>query len=156
MTFSVNINIDIIILSILFYIVFTRVVEYRKLGWSNKAAIVKGVAKTGSVISFAGVIMAIAFIGLVTSNVMLINQFGILLAIGVLLDTFVIRSMLSPALIYAFESVNYWPMRPKELYFDPAVYYPNGELEDDEEDKLISEYKENIINESNDTDPLLP
>lgn len=137
-------------------LVFTRVVEYRKLGWSNKAAIVKGVAKTGSVISFAGVIMAIAFIGLATSNVMLINQFGVLLALGVLLDTFVIRSMLSPALIYAFEFVNYWPMRPKELYFDPAVYYPNGELEDDEEVDNNKDHNEGVINESEDTDPLLP
>lgn len=134
---------------------FTRVVEYRKLGWSNKAAIVKGVAKTGSVISFAGVIMAIAFIGLVTSNVMLINQFGILLAIGVLLDTFVIRSMLTPAIIYAFGFVNYWPMRPKELYFDPAVYYPNGEIDEDEETDLIKEYHEKLINEAEDTDPLI-
>lgn len=138
------------------FLVFTRVVEYRKLGWSNKAAIVKGVAKTGSVISFAGVIMAIAFIGLATSNVMLINQFGVLLALGVLLDTFVIRSMLSPALIYAFGFVNYWPMRPKELYFDPAVYYPSGELEDDEEVDHSKGNNEGVINESEDTDPLLP
>lgn len=123
------------------------------MGWSNKAAIVKGVTKTGSVISFAGVIMAIAFIGLATSNVMLINQFGVLLALGVLLDTFVIRSLLSPALVYAFGFVNYWPTRPKEIYFDPAVYYPDGELEDDEETGFFRDFMPKAINES---DPLLP
>jgi hypothetical protein len=36
---------------------FSRVIEYRRLGYTTRAAAIKGVHKTGSIISSAGLIM---------------------------------------------------------------------------------------------------
>ena len=90
---------------------FVRVREFRAAGWSNRAAVVRGVAKTGSVITFAGVVMAIAFSGLLLSGLMIMNQFGAILVLAVLFDTFVVRTTLTPALLYLFGDANYWPRR---------------------------------------------
>lgn len=113
---------------------FTRIREYRRRGWAPRAAVVRGVAKTGAVITYAGIIMAVAFSGLAFSGLMLMNQFGILLALCVLLDTFVVRTTLNPALVYLFGNANYWPRHHPIKYSDPAVFHPDAELEDDEHD----------------------
>ena len=111
---------------------FTRIREYRRRGWSPRAAVVKGVSKTGAVITYAGIIMAVAFSGLTFSGLMLMNQFGVLLALCVLLDTFVVRTTLNPALVYLFGPLNYWPRSHPVKYTDPTVYHEEAELEEDE------------------------
>ena len=119
---------------------FTRIREYRRRGWAPRAAVVRGVAKTGAVITYAGVIMAVAFSGLAFSGLMLMNQFGVLLALCVLLDTFVVRTTLNPALVYLFGDANYWPRHHPVKYRDPAVFHPDAELdEDDESDEQAPE-----------------
>jgi uncharacterized membrane protein YdfJ with MMPL/SSD domain len=41
-----------------------RIVEFRMMGWSDRAAACLAVSKTGSVITAAGLIMAVSFLGL--------------------------------------------------------------------------------------------
>eukprot|EP00996_Jenningsia_fusiforme_P005126 NODE_6036_length_613_cov_40.709220_g5632_i0.p2 GENE.NODE_6036_length_613_cov_40.709220_g5632_i0~~NODE_6036_length_613_cov_40.709220_g5632_i0.p2 ORF type:complete len:128 (-),score=18.99 NODE_6036_length_613_cov_40.709220_g5632_i0:142-525(-) len=77
----------------------TRIHEFRKRGFEHNASIVKGVYKTGSVITSAGIIMFIAFGGLLLSESRSLNQFGLLLCFSVLLDTFIIRCLLVPAML---------------------------------------------------------
>jgi len=108
-----------------------RINEYRKRGWTTRAAVIKGVSHTGHIITFAGIIMAIAFSGLLLSGEMLLNQFGLLLTIDVLLDTFVIRTLLNPAIIYLLGEANFWPIRNPAKYPDPAQLY-DGEEEEPE------------------------
>ena len=110
---------------------FTRVREFRLKGWSNRAAIVKGVARTGRVITFAGIIMAIAFSGLAASSLLLLDQFAYVLMFSVLLDTFVIRTTLSPAIMYLCGRCNYEPCLAPPKYNDPKEFHP--EAEDDTE-----------------------
>lgn len=112
---------------------FTRIREYRRRGWAPRAAVVRGVAKTGAVITYAGIIMAVAFSGLAFSGLMLMNQFGVLLALCVLLDTFVVRTTLNPALVYLFADANYWPRHYPVKYHDPTVFHPEAEPGDSEQ-----------------------
>ena len=42
---------------------------------------------------------------------MIMNQFGVILVLAVLFDTFVVRTTLTPALLYLFGDANYWPVR---------------------------------------------
>jgi uncharacterized membrane protein YdfJ with MMPL/SSD domain len=70
---------------------FSRVAEYRKMGYTDRAAILKGVYKTGGIITAAGIIMAIAFTGPTMSNQLVLNEFGFMLCVAVLVDTFVVR-----------------------------------------------------------------
>ncbi|MEF2967498.1 MMPL family transporter [Paenibacillus sp. M1] len=63
-----------------------------------KQAIREGVAETGSVITSAGLILAGTFAVLATLPIQALVQFGIITAIGVLLDTFIVRPLLVPAI----------------------------------------------------------
>jgi len=88
---------------------FSRVVEYRKLGYHDQAAIIKGIYRTGGIITAAGIIMFISFSGLMLSSEMALNQYGFMLAFAVLADTFIIRTLLVPAIMQLAGPVNWWP-----------------------------------------------
>ncbi|MGN7477815.1 MMPL family transporter [Solibacillus silvestris] len=81
----------------------------RKRGLSHKEAISNGIASTGAVITSAGLILAGTFLVLASLPIQLLVQFGIVTAVGVLLDTFVVRPLLVPALITVFGKWSYWP-----------------------------------------------
>lgn len=70
---------------------------------SVKEAVQIAVAKTGGVISSAGVILAATFAVLMTQPVQLLFVFGFIVAVGILLDTFLIRGVLLPGLIVLLE-----------------------------------------------------
>ncbi|ETO23039.1 MmpL efflux pump, partial [Reticulomyxa filosa] len=78
---------------------FARVYEYRVHGLPTRESIVRGVYNTGSIITAAGVIMAIAFCGLLFSQMTSLNQTGFILVVAVLVDTFIIRTLLVPAVL---------------------------------------------------------
>ncbi|MHA1116197.1 MAG: MMPL family transporter [Candidatus Heimdallarchaeaceae archaeon] len=93
----------------------SRISEYRKKGYTETASIHKGVYRTGPIISAAGIIMAIAFSGLMLSKEMVLNQFGFMLCFAVIVDTFVIRTILVPAIMSLAQKWNWWPSKlPKE------------------------------------------
>lgn len=100
----------------------SRVVEFRRYGWSDRAAICLAIEKTGGIITAAGVIMAVSFAGLLFPNTMALNQYGFSLCIGVTLDTFVVRTVLVPAVFTAFgrgEQTNWWPgSMPRQILSD--------------------------------------
>ena len=87
----------------------SRISEFRDKGFTDKASIHKGLYKTGNVISFAGIIMAIAFSGLLLAREMVLIQFGFMLCVAVLIDTFIIRTILVPAIMAIAEKWNWWP-----------------------------------------------
>ena len=70
---------------------------------SVKKAVEIAVANTGGVISSAGIILAATFAVLMTQPLQLLFVFGFIVAIGILLDTFLIRGMLLPAMVVLFE-----------------------------------------------------
>ena len=61
------------------------------------------VSTTGGVISSAGVILAATFAVLMTQPAQLLFVFGFIVAIGILLDTFLVRGVLLPGLIMLLE-----------------------------------------------------
>lgn len=70
------------------------------------------IVRTGGVISSAGVILAGTFAVLMTQPIRELYQFGLAMAIGILLDTFVIRPLLVPACIRLLDRHALWPSRP--------------------------------------------
>ncbi|ALC92954.1 MMPL domain-containing protein [Bacillus sp. FJAT-18017] len=70
---------------------------------SVKEAVEIAVANTGGVISSAGIILAATFAVLMTQPIQLLFVFGFIVAVGILLDTFLIRGILLPGLIVFFE-----------------------------------------------------
>lgn len=80
----------------------SRFLEERKHHPIRKAVEI-AVSHTGGVISSAGVILAATFAVLTTQPIELLFVFGFIVAIGILMDTFLIRGMLLPGLLVLFE-----------------------------------------------------
>jgi RND superfamily putative drug exporter len=77
-----------------------------------RAGIRIAAARTGTVVTSAGIILAGTFAALMTAPLELLFQVGAAVAMGVLLDTFVVRSLLVPALTAVFGDLSWWPSRP--------------------------------------------
>lgn len=74
-----------------------------------KEAVAKGVTDTSHVITSAGLILAGTFAVLATLPIQILVQFGIVTAIGVLLDTFIVRPLLVPAITTVLGRFAFWP-----------------------------------------------
>lgn len=81
----------------------------RKKGIAHREAVARGVASTGSVITSAGLILAGTFAVLASLPIQVLVQFGVVTAVGVLLDTFIVRPLLVPALITVMGRYSFWP-----------------------------------------------
>lgn len=88
-----------------------RVKEYRTMGYSSSDSVVLGLYKTGHIITAAGIIMSIAFSGLLFSNMPALNQLAFYLVCAVLFDTFIVRSILVPALMSLLKDWNWFPSK---------------------------------------------
>ncbi|MEH7347312.1 MMPL family transporter [Gottfriedia acidiceleris] len=92
--------------------------------WKNKKkqthreAISNGVAKTGAVISSAGLILAGTFLVLATLPIQVLVQFGIVTCVGVLIDTFIVRPLLVPAITTVLGRFAYWPGELSKKEYD--------------------------------------
>ncbi|MDQ3614071.1 MAG: MMPL family transporter [Chloroflexota bacterium] len=68
-------------------------------------------SRTGGVITSAGIILAGTFGALMTLPLRDLFQLGFAVAIGVLLDTFVVRTIMVPAIVVLLGRWNWWPGR---------------------------------------------
>jgi putative drug exporter of the RND superfamily len=103
----------------------TRVHEEAKLHGTRRGALV-GLAATGGVITSAGIVLAGTFAALGTLPLVFITEIGFAVAFGVLLDTFVVRSVLVTALNL---DVGRWIWWPSSLYRKPDVALGEPEAE---------------------------
>lgn len=87
----------------------TRIRELRSKGYSDRAAILLAIDKTGSVVTCAGLIMVVTFGSMMLSSQTIIVQAGFFLAFGALVDTFIVRVMLVPSLMLLLRQYNWWP-----------------------------------------------
>jgi RND superfamily putative drug exporter len=69
------------------------------------------VEATGSIITSAGIIVAGTFGALMTGEILGLAQIGFAVSVGILIDTFVVRTILDPALATFFGRWTWWPGR---------------------------------------------
>jgi len=79
-----------------------------------KEAVTHALANTGGVITSCGIILAGTFATLMTSSLQMVMQIGAAIAIGVIIDTFVVRALLVPSIAALFGRWNWWPSRLKQ------------------------------------------
>ncbi|MFD0742338.1 MMPL family transporter [Phytohabitans flavus] len=84
--------------------------EVGQLG--HKRGVLHALTVTGGVITSAGLVLAATFAALTILPLVPSVQTGVIIAAGVLLDTFVIRSLLIPALAVHLGKKIWWPSRP--------------------------------------------
>ncbi|MGY1729719.1 MMPL family transporter [Geodermatophilus sp. SYSU D01062] len=98
----------------------TRVREESADHGTRRAALV-GLAATGGVITSAGLVLAATFAVLGTLPLTFLTQLGIAVALGVLLDTIVVRSVLVTALTLDVGRWMWWPGRLAHRLDEPEV-----------------------------------
>jgi RND superfamily putative drug exporter len=75
---------------------------------NNHRAVRTGQAETGRVITAAATIMILVFMSFVFGGQRVIAEFGVGLASAVLIDAFILRNFLVPALMHRFGDANWW------------------------------------------------
>lgn len=75
--------------------------------------VMRGLRLTGGVITSAGIVLAATFAALSVIPILFLAQIAFIVAFGVLLDTFIVRTLLVPALAIDMGWFTWWPVRPK-------------------------------------------
>jgi RND superfamily putative drug exporter len=84
-----------------------RIQEERRAGLGTRPAVLAGLARTGGVITSAGLILAGTFSALMALTFEALFQFGFVIALGLLVDTFLVRAFLVPAIAYLLGERNW-------------------------------------------------
>jgi RND superfamily putative drug exporter len=83
-------------------------------GLGVKQGMIKALASTGGVITSAGVLLAAVFAVLGVLPLIALTQIGIIVCIGVLLDTLLVRTVIVPALAFIAGEKFWWPRKKVE------------------------------------------
>lgn len=78
---------------------------------SFEMAVRRGLEKTGGVISSAGTILAATFLVLATMPIYELKLFGFIMALGILIDTFIVRPLLIPTILILLGKWSFWPKK---------------------------------------------
>lgn len=79
---------------------------------AGRESVALGLAGTGRIVTAAALVMAITFAGLVASQVSFLRIFGFGLAVAILVDAIVIRTVLLPAVMVLLGKANWWAPAP--------------------------------------------
>ncbi|WP_229052937.1 MMPL family transporter [Aeromicrobium sp. Leaf350] len=85
-----------------------RIKEARDSGVPEREAVAVGLGRTGSVVTAAAILLAVAIGAFSTSSISFIQQIGVATAVGVLVDAFIVRSLLVPSLMALMGRWNWW------------------------------------------------
>ena len=114
-TGPVDVAVPVIMFSVLFglsmdYEVFliSRMREEWILSHDNGRAVTKGQAETGRVITAAALIMILVFLSFLLGGNIVIQEFGIGLAGAIIIDAFLVRTIIVPALMHLAGNANWW------------------------------------------------
>ena len=84
-------------------------VREEALRHGTRQGMLRGLAVTGGVITSAGIVLAGTFSVLASLPLIFLTELGFVIAFGVLLDTFVVRSILVPAFVFDMGPRVWWP-----------------------------------------------
>ncbi|MGB7505253.1 MAG: MMPL family transporter, partial [Mycobacterium sp.] len=85
----------------------------------TREGIIRAVSATGAVITSAGIVLAAVFCVLGVLPLIVLTQVGIIVGLGILLDTFVVRTVIIPALFTLIGPRIWWPaLREQPLSSD--------------------------------------
>ncbi|MGO9902560.1 MAG: MMPL family transporter, partial [Solirubrobacteraceae bacterium] len=96
----------------------TRIKEARDNGLTNADAVAVGLQRSGAIVTAAAILLAVALGAFVTSKLVFLKELGFGAAVAVLIDAFVVRALLVPALMRLLGSANWWSPRPLRRLHD--------------------------------------
>ncbi|MFH9962508.1 MMPL family transporter [Streptomyces mirabilis] len=89
--------------------VISRVREAALNGVPTRKAVIDGIGGSAGVVTSAAVVMVTVFASFAALHLIEMKQIGFSLAVAVLLDAFVIRMLILPALMLLLGEANWWP-----------------------------------------------
>jgi RND superfamily putative drug exporter len=95
----------------------------------NEHAVAAGLAKTGRIVTAAGLVMFAAFFGFVAGSIVGLQQFGFGLAVAILIDVTIVRALLVPSVMAVMGRWNWWLPQPlaRALRVKPSPLQPAAE-----------------------------
>jgi len=82
-----------------------------EIGAGLKTGLIRGMGLTGPVVTAAGLVFAVTMGTMITSDLRAIGQFGTTIGLGLLFDTFVVRSLITPSIMTLMGRWFWWPKR---------------------------------------------
>jgi RND superfamily putative drug exporter len=82
-----------------------------EIGAGIKTGIIRAMGGTGAVVTSAGLVFAFTMSSFVFSDLRMIGQFGTTVGIGLLFDTLVVRSLMTPSIAALLGRWFWWPQR---------------------------------------------
>lgn len=76
-----------------------------------RSGVIRTVGQTGGVITAAGLIFAASMLGLQFSSISTVVQLGFIIGVGILLDTFLVRTVTVPSTAVLVGKANWWPSK---------------------------------------------
>jgi uncharacterized membrane protein YdfJ with MMPL/SSD domain len=101
--------------------IMSRIREEADAGHEIHHAVSLGLSLTGRVITSAGVILAGTFAALLLAPLPNLRQIGFGVTVGILIDTFVVRSLLVPAATMLLGDWAFWPRPPRTPRTEPPA-----------------------------------
>lgn len=90
----------------------------QELGAGLNTAIIRSMGGTGKVVTNAGLVFAVTMASMVVSDLRVIGQVGTTIALGLLFDTLIVRSFMTPAVAAQLGRWFWWPMRTRRHTLD--------------------------------------
>jgi RND superfamily putative drug exporter len=88
--------------------IVSRMREAWDKGVTNEAAIIEGLTDTGGVVTAAAIILVGALSGLVFGHIVGLQELGVGLAFGILIDATIVRGLLLPSIMTLLGRWNWW------------------------------------------------
>ncbi|WP_371337037.1 RND family transporter [Mycobacterium sp. IS-2888] len=82
-----------------------------EIGAGIKTGIIRAMGGTGAVVTSAGLVFAFTMASFVFSDLRMIGQFGTIVGMGLLFDTLVVRSLMTPSIAALLGRWFWWPQR---------------------------------------------
>ena len=90
----------------------SRIKEEFDISGDVDDSVIKGLGRSGRIISLAAILLALALAAFVTSNVTSVKEFGFGVAVTIILDAAIVRGVLVPSLMSLAGKWNWWSPSP--------------------------------------------
>src|SRR6185437_15702005 len=85
-----------------------------EIGAGLNTGIIRAMAGTGGVVTAAGVVFAFTMASFVYSDLLVLGQIGTTIALGLLFDTLIVRSFMTPSIAVLLGRWFWWPVRVRQ------------------------------------------
>jgi RND superfamily putative drug exporter len=100
-----------------------------------KTGLIRAMGATGGVVTAAGMVFAFTMISMIASDLRSVGQIGTTIGLGLLFDTFIVRSLITPSVAAVFGRWFWWPLNVRNR---PAGIVGAPEKEPDTEPVPVS------------------